>query len=118
MIQNRLQHYLRTHRRRHGLSQSEIAQLLGASSAGKVSRYESFRRRPSVATTFAYEIIFNMPASELFAGAYESVRSDVRERALRMIKSLEPYARNPRTDRKLQLLRIIVESKPLILGQG
>ena len=117
VTQTRLQHYLRTHRRRHGFSQSEMAQLLGTSSGGKVSRYESFRRQPSVATTFAYEIIFNTPVGELFAGAYDSVRCDVRARALRLIKSLEPYARNPRTARKLLLLRIIVESKSMPSGR-
>jgi transcriptional regulator with XRE-family HTH domain len=109
---NRLQHYLRTHRRRHGFSQSEIALLLGASSDTKVSRYESFRRDPGVITVFAYEIIFNKPASELFAGTYEAVRRDVNKRAAQLIKTLEPRAKHPGTARKLELLRTIVESKP------
>jgi transcriptional regulator with XRE-family HTH domain len=108
----RLQHYLRTPRRRYGFSQSEVALLLGASSGTKVSRYESLRRSPSVITVFAYEIIFNKPARDLFAGTYDAVRRDVHERAGRLIKTLEPQAKNPRTARKLQLLRTIVESKP------
>ena len=112
MAHNRLQHYLRTHRRRHGFTQSEIALLLGASSDTKVSRYESFRRNPGVITVFAYEIIFNRPARELFAGTYDAVRRDVHERAGRLIKTLEPKAKHRRTARKLQLLRTIVESKP------
>jgi transcriptional regulator with XRE-family HTH domain len=109
---NRLQHYLRTHRRRHGFTQEEIALLLGASSDTKVSRYESFRRDPGVITVFAYEIIFNKAAKELFAGTYEAVRRDVHERADQLIKMLESRAKHPRTLRKLQLLRTIVESKP------
>lgn len=110
MAHQRLQHYLRTYRRRHGFSQAELALLLGASSDTKVSRYESFRRSPSVTAVFAYEIIFNTPARDLFAGSYDAVRGDIRERAGRLIKLLEPDAKNPRTLRKLQLLRTIVGS--------
>lgn len=110
MAHKHLQHYLRTYRRRHGFSQAEVALLLGASSDTKVSRYESFRRSPSVTSVFAYEIIFKTPVRNLFAGAYDIVRRDVRARAGRLIKVLEPDARNPRTLRKLQLLRTVVGS--------
>lgn len=89
-----------------------MALLLGASSGTKVSRYESFRRSPAVITVFAYETIFNKPARELFAGTYDAVRRDVHKRAGRLTKTLEPKAKTPRTVRKLQLLRTIVESKP------
>ena len=113
MAQPRLPHYLRTYRRRHGFSQSEIAALLGATSDTKVSRYESFRRNPSVTTVFAYEIIFNIPVRDLFAGAYDDVHRNVRERARRLMKLLEREpARDPQTIRKIQMLRTIVESKP------
>ena len=112
MTNNRLQNYLRTYRRRHGFSQSEIALLLGVSSETKVSRYESFRRHPAVFTVFAFEIIFNTPARELFAGSYDLIRRDVRKRASRLIKMLEAGAKHAHTLRKLQLLRTIVESEP------
>jgi len=107
---NRLQHYLRTFRRRHGFSQAEIAHLLGTRSDTKVSRYERFRRNPSVLTVFAYEVIFNAPARDLFAGIYESVHRDVRTRAARLLSALESDANSPRTMRKVLLLRTIVES--------
>ena len=84
--------------------------LLGVSSGTKVSRYENFSRYPSVITVFAYEIIFNTPVRELFAGSYESVLRDVRARAARLLKALEPTG-NSRTARKLDILRKIVESK-------
>jgi transcriptional regulator with XRE-family HTH domain len=108
----RLQHYLRTYRRRFGFSQGEIAKLLGSSSDTKVSRYENFRRNPSVITVFTYEVIFNEPVKKLFAGSYDAVLRDVHERAGRLIKTLESKDNHPRTLRKLQLLRTIVESKP------
>ena len=107
-----LPHYLRTHRRRSGFSQEEVARLLGAVSGTKVSRYENFSRRPSVAAIFAFEIVFNRPARELFAGSYEEVRLDVQERAKRLAEAIAKHAGDPRTARKLALLRGIVESKP------
>ena len=111
MAYQRLKNYLRTYRRRHGFSQEEISRLLGASSGTKVSRYESFSRHPALIAVFAYEIIFNTPVRELFAGTYDSVRRDVRERAAHLLKAIGPDAGNPRTVRKLDALRRIVESQ-------
>ena len=111
MAQHRLQHYLRTHRRRSGLSQAEVALLLGASSGTKVSRYENFTRHPSLVTIFAYEIIFNQPIRELFAGNYEAVRLEVQGRAKRLADALGSHAADPRTARKLALLHNIVGEK-------
>jgi transcriptional regulator with XRE-family HTH domain len=106
-----LRNYLRTYRRRCGLSQDEIAQLLGTSSGTKVSRYENFARLPSVAGIFRYEIIFNQPASKLFAGAYDAAHKTVRARAKRLAKTLAAQAGNRQTARKLALLNAIVDSK-------
>jgi transcriptional regulator with XRE-family HTH domain len=105
---------LRTHRRRHGLSQAEVAMLLGAVSGTKVSRYENFTRMPGVLTIFALEIVFDQPASELFAGSYEATRLAVQERARQMAKDLkaQPDMQARNTLRKLDFLRSIVEPKP------
>jgi transcriptional regulator with XRE-family HTH domain len=112
-----LRNYLRTYRHRCGLSQEEIARLLGTSSGTKISRYENFARLPSVAGIFGYEIIFNQPAHRLFGGAYEAVHRTVRARAKRLRKTLTAQAGNPRTARKLQLLRSIIDSKSSETGQ-
>jgi hypothetical protein len=94
--------------------------LLGAVSGTKVSRYENLTRVPSVNTVFAYEVVFNQPASELFAGRYQEVRRAVQERARRMAKQLNarPNAESRKTCRKLALLRSIVEPKPNPPGRG
>ena len=113
MARSRLPNYLRTYRRRYGLSQDELAMLLGAVSGTKVSRYENFARMPVVETIFAYEIVFNQPASELFAGAYEAIRATLQPRAKRLLKQLTVDAAgkpNARIARKLELLRGIIES--------
>lgn len=111
MANQPLRNYLRTYRRHSGLSQEETARLLGTSSGTKVSRYETFARLPSVAGIFGYEIIFNQPAHRLFAGAYQAVHRAIRSRAKRLTKTLSTKAGDPRTARKLRLLRTIVDSK-------
>ncbi len=110
----RLQNYLRTHRRRTALSQAELAKLLGAASGTKVSPYENFTRMPSAFTVFAFEIVFNQPASELFAGSYEAIRLVVQKRARHLMKQLnaKPDVKTKRTSRKMDLFRAIIESKP------
>jgi len=110
----RLQNYLRTHRRRFGLSQADVAILLGAASGTKVSRYENLKRMPDAVTVFALEIVFNQPARELFAGSYDAIRASIQERARRMMKQLSTRTgqQDRNTPRKLQLLNAIVEAKP------
>ena len=94
--------------------------LLGADADTRVSRYENFTRMPSTLTIFACEIVFNQPASELFAGGYEAIRHAVQKRARRMLKQLSarPGSQSKNTLRKLELLRAIVEAKPNCARRG
>jgi transcriptional regulator with XRE-family HTH domain len=71
---SKLQHYLRTHRRRLGFSQKELAYLLASEAAeSRVSRYESLAQEPSLRTALAYQVIFRVSIRELFAGMYDEV---------------------------------------------
>jgi len=76
-----LPNYLRSHRKRLGLSQDELAFLLGSQSGAKVSRYESFTRVPSLETALALEIILKKPARELFGGLCRDLEVKVARRA-------------------------------------
>ena len=69
MSSHKLENYLRKYRRRAGLTQDELAFLLGCKSGAKVSRYERFARTPNLQTALAYEVVFGAPARELLAGA-------------------------------------------------
>lgn len=84
----RTPHYARRCRKRAGLSQDEVARLLGTKCGTKVSRYERFARLPTLATAFAYEVLFGVPASELFAGVFASVRTATLARARGLLKEL------------------------------
>ena len=77
---HRLDNYLRVYRRRAGLSQDEMAFLLGAKEGAKVSRYERFARTPTIDTAYAYEVVFQDVPSEMFGGIYDKVERRTRKR--------------------------------------
>ena len=64
----RLNNYLRSHRLRCGLSQTEVAFLLGCKSSSKIAAYERRRRLPDLRTLLAFKLIYETPIEELFAG--------------------------------------------------
>ncbi len=110
MATHKLDNYLRTYRKRAGLSQDKMAYLLGTRDGTRTSRYERFARIPSLETALAREGIFRAPVSELFAGVYEKAKRAATRRARLMRKRLG--TRGPCSDRQLKLLAEIVE------GQG
>ncbi len=57
------------------------------------------------------EIILGQPVCEIFAGVYERLRRDVRERARRMLKSFAGRESEARMSRKLAALRRIIEAE-------
>ena len=107
MATHKLENYLRTYRRRAGFSQDEIAYLLAARSGTKTSRYERFRRTPSLETALAYEALFGVPVRELFAGVSARAERRTRQRARLLEKRLKTSGR--RSD---QLLRLLGEVAP------
>jgi transcriptional regulator with XRE-family HTH domain len=105
---NKLDNYLRTHRRRAGISQAEMAAfLLGTHDGTKVSRYERFARTPGLETALAYEAIFGISVRELFAGVYQRVERVARRRAQLLQKRIGPVA-----SERIAKLKILGEATP------
>jgi transcriptional regulator with XRE-family HTH domain len=94
MSSQRLDNYLRAHRKNSGLTQEEVAFLLGFDNANLVSRYEKRQRMPPVQTALAYEAIFGIPIAELFAGMQQQIVSDVEKRRSELSTRLR--ARDPK----------------------
>src|SRR5215208_3469871 len=101
-----LSNYLRTIRMRAGLSQDEVAALLGVASGAEVSRHETFRRMPSLTTALRYEAIFGVPVRELFAGEYQKVETDLQARAQELADRIA--VPGPKGAQKRQLLARIL----------
>jgi len=72
--------YLRTHRRKSGLSQSELANILGLITELQISRHERSLTLPHFLTAISYEVVFQTPIGELFPGIYETVRQNIETR--------------------------------------
>lgn len=106
-MSNKLDNYLRTYRKRSGLSQGEVAFLLGCKSGTKVSRYELFRRNPTLETTLALEVIFGAPVCNLFAGVHDRVSDMTARRAQQLINKAESSPLTPIQVQKIATLRAI-----------
>src|SRR5947208_10163448 len=89
MATHKLENYLRTYRKRSGLTQREVAFLVGCRNGAQVSRYEKRRRLPPLRTALALEAAFGVPVSELFAGLREMAGKAVGERLLTLKSKLE-----------------------------
>ena len=64
---------------------------------------------PSVSTVFAYEILFQTAARDLFAGVYEEVRRGVVRRASLLIDALTEADDADESFHKVEFLRALVE---------
>lgn len=104
---HKLIHYLRKERRETGLTQADLAALLGAPWKSKVSRYERRVALPPLETALCYEAVTKKPVAQLFAGMRDTVARGVRERA-RDLLARSGEAKTPlQVRRKRSLERIL-----------
>src|SRR5216683_757347 len=80
IMPSRLNNYLRLHRRRAGLSQIEVAFLLGAHEGGRISRYEKGHNIPTLRTALTLAAIFGASLGDLFSGIQVEIDSEVLRR--------------------------------------
>lgn len=108
MAQKTLASRLRSHRKKSGLSQLELAELIGYSSEDAIMRHEQARSIPPLLVALAYEAIFRTPVSKIFPGMYASVAQGVEARLAEMANALQTRSANDRdaalTARKLEWL--------------
>lgn len=95
--------YMRTHRRRWGLTQKELAHLLGVKSGTQVSRYERLVRKPKLLVVFACQVVFGELPHRVFPHLFSKVEEGVMRRAYKLYQSLEGKPSKV-TKRKLDLL--------------
>src|SRR5208282_4161442 len=109
-----LPNYLRTYRRRAGLSQREVALLLGYKQRGQTSRHEQFKAFPPLAVALAYEVLYRAPASTLFLGMHDTVNTTVEKRVAAMEKDLQGRsAKNADADSIARKLEWMIERREL-----
>ena len=102
----KLKNYLRMCRKRIGLSQEEVAYLLGSdNSATQVLNYEKSQHLPCLKTLLAFEAIFGVPANELFAGVLQQVEKEIKPRVQLLVQKLEKEEQDRKTKYKLAMLK-------------
>lgn len=86
-----LSNYVRMYRRKAGFTQRELGVLVGYGYESPVSRHERFLSLPPLAVALGYEILFEAPISELFAGVYEEVNIGIEERLTDLETTLKSH---------------------------
>jgi transcriptional regulator with XRE-family HTH domain len=89
MPTDRLISYLRAHRKRSGLTQKELAFLVGIKSGTQLSRFERFKREPTAEMLIAFMIIFNKTPGELFPHSHDRILKLVQERTQQLHENLQ-----------------------------
>jgi DNA-binding XRE family transcriptional regulator len=95
---------LKPSRRRSGLTQEELAYLVGGKKSSTISRYEGGERKPDLATALAFKFVFARNISDLFPGVHEEVFAQVKERAKRLAEEIERQGDSTKTKYKLAKL--------------
>ena len=72
--------YVRTHRRKTGLTQRDLAKLLGYDACGVIARHERCEGLPSLVRALSYEVLFQTQISEIFTGLTEIVEVELETR--------------------------------------
>src|ERR1700676_3988450 len=120
MVTPRLENYLRTHRKKSGLTQHEVGFLLGRETGAQVSRYEKRHRLPPLEIALAYEEIFGVPVGELFAGVRQAVGRDIKKRRVALKAGLQ--AKTPKaSDVRMaahKLRWLADRERPLVANQN
>ena len=107
---DRLVNYVRARRKKAGLSQRDLAFLLGYNKGGAVSRHELFRSVPPLIMALAYEVIFQTPIDELFPGLQETVEAAIERQITEfesrlLVQKKDHIGLSRDIDRKLEWLR-------------
>ena len=74
---------IRSHRKKAGLNQRELARILDLDKA-QVSRHERASIEPPLIVVLSYEAVFGVPVRELYPRLYAVVKQGVEERLVKM----------------------------------
>jgi DNA-binding XRE family transcriptional regulator len=98
----------RSWRRRSGLTQEDVAFLVGLSVASQVSRHESGEREPDLRLALGYKLIFDATVHELLPRIYFDVAKNVRNRAQALLDKQGQDTTTQRSTCKAEHLRSLI----------
>lgn len=81
--------YVRMCMQRHGLTRSELANLIGYKSRKAVNRIATGQRKPTLEAALALQVIFGTVPHDLFPGIFERVEEAVMRRGQELHAALD-----------------------------
>jgi len=106
-MSHQLPSYLHTLRKQWGLSQPDLAALLGIT-ASALSRFENLSRRPTAKLLVGAGVIFGHDTKDVFPGFYHDIERSIVDRARAQHDRLESK-NDAASSEKLRLLTEIIE---------
>lgn len=103
--------YLRKRRRQYGLSQDDIATILGVYSRSHVSMLETGDRRPSAEQVYILHLLFGEPDEQLFPGLFAHAKAHLADK-LRNLLTQENPSRSGSTGRRKLLEEALSRLQP------
>jgi DNA-binding XRE family transcriptional regulator len=100
--------YLRSYRLRWGLSQKELAYLLGWDRPDVISRIEKKQRPPNLTLAIACFILFDVQAAELFPDLSTGIEHLMMARVQELYETIQGDP-SRRTKKKIELLEAAIE---------
>lgn len=88
MLTNPLPNYLRSYRRKAGLTQEAVAFLLGGTHGSTINRHEEGNRLPSLKTALRYAAVFSSDPRTMFGGHAQDAHRLVQKRAALLLEKL------------------------------
>jgi len=108
----KLNSYLKTYRKRAGLTQDELALLLGCRCGAQISQYEKLSQDPGLKTAFAFQLLFGIPAQEIFPGIFQKVQDDTVKRVQLLSRKLNEAHLVDKT-KKLKITNFLSSGKEI-----
>ena len=96
--------YAKTHRKRSGLSQDELAYLLGDKTTSFILKTEHSKEMPSLSRALSYQILFGIPAEEIFTGLLQQQQNLIFNKIVELSGNLERRPKTQIVTRKLEFL--------------
>jgi len=84
--------HIRKHRKKTGLSQREIGLLLGYKNQWQISRHERSEAIPPLPAALAYQVIFQVPVSVIFAPIHGTVSKAIEDNLADFERTLDERA--------------------------
>ncbi|MCH9051733.1 MAG: helix-turn-helix transcriptional regulator [Proteobacteria bacterium] len=102
--------YIRTCRKRSGLTQRDMGFLLSGRDGNSIYRYERGKQTPTLPVALACQIVLGLPVCELFIGIHEEVEAIIHKQA-RVLLRRARFGKDKKTAQKIVTLKAILGTR-------